>query len=150
LCKPRLSRYQNLWNFALHSADLFRVRIGLKKITQVFSYVVCTQVRRHIPKQITKRRYGEEKLGRFVFGKRVLFTLGLGLTTPYSLCILVWNLYQAFDTVSVEFWLRFEPQIRPTRFAMIFLLLTDMAERKVRLFVKVFYFFPRWILIWLT
>jgi len=60
-----------------------------KKFTQVHSYVVCTQVRRHVHKQITKRRYGEEKPGRFVFGKTVLFTLGLGLTTPYSLGILV-------------------------------------------------------------
>jgi len=61
----------------------------LKRFRQVLSYVVCTQVRRHVHKQITKRRYGEEKPGRFVFGKPVLFTLGLGLTTPYSLGILV-------------------------------------------------------------
>jgi len=40
-------------------------------------------------KKIRKRRYGGEKLGRFVFGKPVLFTLGLGLTTPYSLGVLV-------------------------------------------------------------
>jgi len=40
-------------------------------------------------KQITKRRYWEEKLGRFVFGKPVLFILGVGLTTPYCLGILV-------------------------------------------------------------
>jgi len=61
----------------------------LKKFTQVFSDVVCTQVRRHVNKQITKRRYVEEKPGRFVFGKPVLFTLGLGITTPYSLGVLV-------------------------------------------------------------
>jgi len=54
----------------------------------VLSYVICTQVRRHIHKKITKRRYGGENPGRFVFGKPVLFTLGLGLTTPYSLGIL--------------------------------------------------------------
>jgi len=46
-------------------------------------------LRRHVHKQITKRRYGGVKPGRFVFGKPVLFTLGLGLTTPYSLGILV-------------------------------------------------------------
>ena len=61
------------------------VRIALKKFTQVLSYVVFTQVGRHIHKRITKRRYGKEKPGRFVFEKPVLFTLGLGLTTPYSL-----------------------------------------------------------------
>ena len=112
--------YQNLWNFALLSAILLWVRIALKKFTQVLPHVVCTHVRRHVHKQITKRRYGEEKPGRFVFGKPVLFTLGLGLTTPYSLGILVWNFYQTFVTVSVEFWLRFEPQIRPTGLAIIF------------------------------
>jgi len=61
LCKPRLSLYQNLWNFALLSAILFWVRIALKMFTRVLSYVVRTQVRRHVRKQITKRRYGEEK-----------------------------------------------------------------------------------------
>jgi len=50
---------------------------------------VCTQVRRQVHKKITERRYGEEKPGRFVFGKPVLFTLGLGLTAPYSLGVLV-------------------------------------------------------------
>jgi len=86
---------------------LLCVRIALKKFTQVLSYVVCTQVRRHINKRITKRKYGEEKPGRFVFEKRVLFTLGLRLTTPYSSGALVWNVYQWFVTVCIEFWLRF-------------------------------------------
>jgi len=65
--------YQNSWNFTLGSDILFWVRIALKKFTQVLSYVVYTQVRRHAHKQITKRRYGGEKLGRFVFGKSVFF-----------------------------------------------------------------------------
>jgi len=43
----------------------------------------------HIHKEFTKGIYGGEKQGRFVLGKPVLFTLGLGLTTPYSLSILV-------------------------------------------------------------
>ena len=117
---------------------------------QVLSCVVCTQVRRHVHKQITERRYGEEKPGRFVFGKPVLFTLGLGLTAPYSLRILVWNFYQTSVAVSIEFWLRFEPQTRPTRFAINFLFITARAERKVRSCVKLFDFFPGWILIRLT
>jgi len=50
--------YRNLWNFALLSEILFWIRIGLKKFTQVLSYVVFTQVRRHVHKKITKRRYG--------------------------------------------------------------------------------------------
>jgi len=40
-------------------------------LTQVLSYIVYTQVRRLVHKEITKRRYGEEKPGRFVLGKPV-------------------------------------------------------------------------------
>jgi len=97
----------NLWNSALISAISFQVRIALKKLTQVLSCVVYTQVRRSVHKQITKRRHGEEKPGRFFLEKSVLFTLGLGLTTAYSLVILVWNFFQTFFTVSIEFWKRF-------------------------------------------
>jgi len=60
------------------------------------------------------------KPGRSVFGKPVLFTLGPELTTPYSLGILVSNFYHTLVIVSTEFWLRFENQIRPTGFAIIF------------------------------
>ena len=129
---------------------LFCVLIAQKKFTQVFSYVVCTQVRRHVHKRIIKRRYGEEKPGHLFFGKQVLFTLGLKLTTLYSLGVLFWNLYQTFLTVSIEFWLRFEPQIRPTRLTISFLFITAMAERMVRSCVKLFDFFRGWILIHLT
>jgi len=141
--------YENLWNFALLSAILFWVCIALKKFTQVLSYVFCTQVRRHVHKQITKRRYGEQKPGRFVFRKPVLFTPGLELTTPYSLSILVWNFYQTFVTVSVEFWLRFELRIRPTGLVINFLFVTVRAERKVSLCAKLFDFFRGWILVYL-
>jgi len=71
--------YQNLWMFSLLYAILFWVRIALKKFTQVLSYVVCTQLRRHVHKKTKRRRYGEEKPGHFVFGKPVLFTIDLGL-----------------------------------------------------------------------
>ena len=97
----------------------------------------------------SKRIYGKEKPGPFVFGKPVLFTLGLGLTTPYSLGILVWNFYQTFFTVSTEFWLRFELQIRPTRLAINFLFITARTERKVHC-AKLFDFFRGRILIRLT
>jgi len=69
---------------------------------------------------------------------------------PYSLGILVWKFYQTFVTVSTEFRLRFEPQIGPTRLVINFLFITSKAKRKVRLCVKVFYFFRGWILIRLT
>ena len=73
---------QNLWNFAIVSVILFCVRIAMKKLTQVLSYVVCTQARRHVHKEITKRIYGGENPGSFVFGKTVLFTLGIRLLGP--------------------------------------------------------------------
>jgi len=74
----------------------------------------------------------------------------MGLITPYSLGILVWNFYRTFVTVCTEFWLRFEPQISPTRLAINFLFVTARAERKVRLCVKLFDFFRGRILIRLT
>ena len=70
-----------------------------------------------------------------------MFTLALGLTTPYSLGILVWNFYQTFVTVSIEFLLRFEPHIRLTRLAINFLFFPARAERMVFLYVKLFDFF---------
>ena len=130
--------YRNLWNFAVLSAILFWVHIVLKKFSQVLSYVFCTQVRRQVHRQITKRRFREEKPGRFVFGKPISFTLGPGLTTPYSLGILVWNFYRTLVIVSIEFWLRFEPQIRLTGIEINFLFITAMAEMKVRLCMKLF------------
>ena len=92
----------------------------------------------------------EEKPGRSTFRKPVLFTLGPGLTTPYSLGILVWNFYQTLVIVSTAFWLRFETQTRPTGFAINFLSISARSERKVRLCLKLFDFFPGWILIRLT
>ena len=46
--------------------------------------------------------------------------------------------------MTIEFWLRFEPQIRPTRLAINFLFVTAKAERKVRLCAKLFDFFS-WV-----
>jgi len=43
--------------------------------------------------------------------------------------------------VSTEFWLRFEPQIRPSKLAKKNLFIISKAERKVRLCVKLFDFF---------
>ena len=149
-CKPRLSSTKTceISPYFLHF--LFCVSIALKKFTQVLSYVVCTQISRPVYKRTTKRRYREKKPGRFVFGEPVLFTLGLGLSTPYFLGVLVWNFDQTVVTVFVEFWLGFEPQIRPKRLAINFSLITARAERKVRLWVKMFDFFREWILNRLT
>jgi len=128
----------------------FRVRIALKKFTEALSYVFCTQLTRHVHKQIRKIRCGEEKPGLSVFGKQVLLTLGPGLTKPYSFGILVWNFYQTLVIVSTEFLLRIETQTPPTEFPINFLSVTARPERKVRLYLKLFDFFPRWILIRLT
>jgi len=91
-----------------------------------------------------------KKPGRSVFGKPVLFTLGPEHTTPYSFGILVRNFYQTLVIVSTEFWLRFETQTPPTGLAIKFLSVTARPERNVRLSLKLFDFFPRWILIRLT
>ena len=150
LLKTKAIIYRNSWNFAILSEILFWVCIALKRFAQVLSYVFCPLLRRHVHKNITKRRYGDEKPGRFVSGKPVLFTLGLELTTPYSLGISISNFYQTFVTVSIEFWLEFEAQIRHIGFAINFLFNTARAERKVRLCETVLFFFSRWILIRLT
>jgi len=79
--------FKKLLKFRPTLCNFYCVCIALKKFTQVLSYVICTPVRRHVHKWITKRRYGGENPRRFVFEKPVLFILGLGLTTPYSLCV---------------------------------------------------------------
>ena len=98
-------------------------------------------LRRHVHKKITKWRYRVENPRRFVFGKSILFTLGSGLTTPYSPGPFVSNFYQTFNIMFIEFWLKFEHQIRPTRFAINVLFITVRVERKVRLCVNLFDFF---------
>ena len=140
--------YQNLWNFALIFAILFWVRIALEKYTQVLSYVVCTQVRRQVHNHRDKLR--RRKARTYCFLKT-----GFGHSrsgTYYALLIGYFGLkfYQTFVIVSIEFWRRFQPQINPTRFTVNFLFITTRTDGKVRLCVKVFYFFPRWILICLT
>ena len=117
-----------------------------KKFTQVLWCVVCTLLRRHVHKQIRKRRYRYENPGHFLFGKPILFTLGLGLTMPYSLRFF-WKFYLTFFIVCINFWMRFESQIRPTRFSIYFLFIAARVERTVCLCVKLFDYFSRWILI---
>jgi len=142
--------YQNLWNFALLSEILFWVRIALKNFRQVLSYVVCTQVCRHVHKQITKTRYGGENPGGFFFRKTSFVHSRSGNYYALLLGYFRMNFYQTFVTVTTEFWMRFEPQVRPTGLAINFLLITVRAERNVRLCVKLFDFFREWILIRLT
>ena len=45
-----------------------------------------------------------------------------------------------FVTMSIEFWMRFEPRIRTTRLAINFLLIHARAERKVCLCETVWFF----------
>jgi len=61
LCKPRLSSTKTCEISPYFLGILFWVRIALKKFTHVLSYAVYTQVRKHVHKQITERRYGAEK-----------------------------------------------------------------------------------------
>ena len=150
LCRLRLSSTKTCEILPYIRQFLFLIRIALKKI-HTSTFICCLHPGKEArPQKITKRRYAEEKPGRSVFGKQVLFSLGLGLTTPYSLGVLVWNFYQTFETVSIEFWVRFEPHIRPTRLTINILLITARVDGKVLLCVKLFDFFREWILIRLT
>jgi len=126
--KPRLSSTKTCEFRPTFCKKKIWVRIAPKIFTQVLPYVVFSQVRRHIHKRTTTRRYEKENQGRFVFGKPVFFPLGPGHTTPYSLCVFVWNFYQTIFTVSIEFWLRFEAQIRSTRLEINFLLMTESEQ----------------------
>ena len=133
--------YQHLWNFALISA-VFILRPYCVENIHASTFICCLhQVRRHVHKRITKSRYGVEKPSLLVFRKPILFTLGLGLTMSYTLGVLVWNFYQTFNIVSIVFWLRFEPQISPTRLAINILFITAEAQMKFHLCVKLFDFF---------
>ena len=136
-----------MWNSALRSAIFFRVRIALKKFTQVLSYVVCTQVRRHAHKKITKKRYGVEKPGRFFFRKtnfvysrsRTYYALRLGYFGLRFLPDIRHWVYWVLDGI----WALDSSQ----KIGNKFLFITARAERKDRLCVKLFDFFPTWILI---
>jgi len=148
-CKPRLSSTKT-WEISPYFLRfLFWVCIALKRFTQVLPYVVCTQVRRHVHKRITKGRYGEENPGRFVFGKPLFFTLGLELTTPYCFGVLVWNFNQTFVTVSIEFYLRFEAQIRPTRLTINFYWsLPELKERFICVWNCLILFVRKYSSVW--
>ena len=113
----------------------------------IISYGLCPQVRRRVHKQITKRRYGAEKPTRFVFDTPVLFTLGLGQTTRYSLGVLIWKFYQTFVTVSIEFWQRFEPEIRPTWLTINFFIDHYHGWKECSFVSKTVRFFRGWIII---
>jgi len=64
---------QNFWNFVLLSAILFRVKNCVEKFKLVLSCALCTLRRRHVHKQIIKRRYREEKPEHFFFLKTSFF-----------------------------------------------------------------------------
>ena len=73
--------------------------------------------------------------------------------------LLVWDLLRlapwseictTHSSLSIEFWLIFDPQIRPTIYAINFLFITSKDESKVRLCVKLLDCFPKWILVHFT
>jgi len=144
LCKPKLSSFKIceilLYILQYYSGSVLRWKIP-KQFTQVLSYVVCTQLRRHAHKQITKGDIGK-KSEDVLFSENLFCSLSVwDLLHLISLGHLVWNFYQTFNIVCFEFWLRFEPQISPIRFSIICLFITVRAKRKVRYCVKLFDFF---------
>ena len=130
-----------MWNFALLSTILFWVCIALKKFGQVLSYVVCTQVRRHVHKQITKRRYREEKAKTFFF-RKTSFVHSRSVT--YCALLLGYfglkflpNGHHCVYCVLAEIWAPDSSHRIGNKKNFI----TARAERKVRLCVKLFDFF---------
>ena len=137
--------YQNLWNSAILSVILLWVRIPRKKFTQVLSYVVCTQVRRHVNKEITKRRY-VKKTRTFCFWKtifihsrsRTYYALFLGYfclkflpDVPHRVCWVLAKIWAPDSSHKID---------------NKFFIHDCQTERKVRLCAKLCYFFQRWIL----
>jgi len=74
--------YEILWKTKAYSSKICEIspyflqfdsvlKNCVEKFTQVLSCVVCIVLRRHFHKQITKKKYREEKPEHFVFGKPV-------------------------------------------------------------------------------
>jgi len=108
LCKPRLYPLPKLVKFRPNFCNYILGPYCAEKNSRKHFRMLFAPRQWGTSINESQKRYGEEKQGRFIFGKPDLFTLGLGLTMPYSLGILVWNFYHTFVTVSIEFWLRFE------------------------------------------
>ena len=116
LLKTNFILYRNSWNFALLSEILFWVCIALKRFAQVLSYVVCPQVRRHSHKQITKRRYGENKSQDVLFLENKFCSLSvwdLLRLTPWVFRSQVFTRHSSLCLLSFGWYLRpkFVPQV---------------------------------------
>ena len=70
--------------------------------------------------------------------------------THYALFLGCFDLKLLPDIPYPELWLRFEPQIFPTRFAINFFFIVVRAKSKIRLCVKLFGFISNLILICLS
>ena len=145
---------QDLWNFSLVSVILFWVHITLKNSENTYTsiFICCLYpVKEACPKIKYRKRYKEEKPWRFFWKKEFsrFFALGLVLITPYSLGVLNRNFHHTFLIMCIGLWLKFEPQIRSTRFAINFLFIIATTERKVRFYVKLFdHFLTQYSFVW--
>jgi len=120
-----------------------------KKFTQTLSYVVCTQARRHVHKRITKGRYGEDKPDVLI-SENQFFLLSVWDLLRFTSWVFWSEIFTRHWSLCLLSWLTFEPRIRPTILAINFWFVTAIVESKVRLFVKLFDFFLRCLLIRLT
>ena len=136
--------FPDLQNSSVVSSFLFWVHIALISSENTYtSTFICRlyPVKDACSKWKHRKRYKAEKPERSIFEKTsfpVLFAIGLRVITPYSLGVLIWNFYHTFLIVCIELWLRFQPQIRSTKFAMNFLFIIVTNERKFRFCVKLF------------
>ena len=132
---PKLVKFDpTFWNFILGPYCTEKI--------QSRTFICCFHPGKEaLPSTNNKNKIGGRKARTFCFRKSSFVHPRSG--TYYALLIgcLVWNFYQTFFIVSTDIWLRFEPQIRPTRLEINFLFITARDERKVRCCVKLFDFF---------
>ena len=142
--------YRNLWNSGLISAILFWVRIALKNFTQVLSYVVCTQVRRHVHKKNHKKKLRGRKTRTFCFRKTSF--VHSRSRTYYALLLGYFGLEFLPEIRHFVYWVLAEiwAPILSHKIGNKFLFIIARVERKVRLCLKLFDFFRVWKLIRFT
>ena len=87
--RTKVILYKNFWNSALFSAILFSVCIALKFFLHKYFHMLFAPRQGDMSIKKSQKNDRGRKARTFCFRKTILCTLGLGLTTPYSLGILV-------------------------------------------------------------
>ena len=126
----------------------------LKTVAQVLSYVVSIQSKKiYGRKRNTQKKIYGRKARTFCFQKKQVFQLCLIFVLDL-LSLISWEFrFEIFTKHSllcvIDMWLRFELQIRSTRYAIHFLFNIVTNERMVCFYVKLFdHFITEYLSIW--